>query len=179
VSLRSTPGTLEDIGQASVRSVAAREIAGYRIGKPIRLQNHCRSSVLICWELLFDETVNFRVFLYASVGASRKQPSKGCSSALASATSLSFTASLVPTPAAGHRLSLARRNHCGHALRPHLFEREKINFMHGLCRAGRGHQRSARRLLAGALWRGDEVLVFSIGYFRCRTNLAQQLRASI
>lgn len=35
MSLRSTPGTLEDIGQASVRSVAAREIAGYRIGKPV------------------------------------------------------------------------------------------------------------------------------------------------
>jgi putative transposase len=30
---------------------------------------------------------------------------------------------------AGYRLSLARQNHCGHALRPHLFgAKEKINF---------------------------------------------------
>jgi transposase InsO family protein len=53
---------------------------------------------------------------------------------------------------AGSRLSLPRQNHRGHPLRPHLLGQEKNQLQPGLCWTSRGHQRSARRHLAGQLY---------------------------
>jgi transposase len=53
---------------------------------------------------------------------------------------------------ARHRLSFPRQNRRGHALRPHLSGKQKDQLQPGFCRSGRGHQRSARRHLAGQLY---------------------------